>query len=253
MGNFTRSNLFSKGHPLKAEPSLSAVLDDHLRRILGKIAAVADLGRMSESFLAGLVKESLVEPLSIRFDQMTRSIRPEQIGDGRPSWVAQVARLSIPFTGDPVLLRYAPNPCGLTFPRGDVRGNTILFDVVVGDAQGVKAEVEANQALLASCAEGVNRQARDFNQSVPTRTRAAFDTKLTELTRQHAIFDELGIKEGPSRAREVGRGGPAQARPSRPRERAAQIIQYVEAMYVQQLNQVNYNAGDVNNAIQSDE
>ena len=33
--------------------------------------------------------------------------------------------------------------------------------------------------------------------------------------------------------------------------RAFQIIQYVENQYVQQLNQMNQNTGDVNNAIQT--
>ncbi len=249
MSHLIRSNLFSRGHPLKREPSLSFVLEGHLRKTLDGIKEVSDLARLTDTFLSRLVRGSLVEPLSIRFDQMTRSpLRSEQV---RPGWVAQVARLSIPFTGDPVLLTYAPDPCGLTFPQGEVCDKTIQFDVIVGDAQAVKADIEANRSLIASCAEGVNRQARQFNESVPAKVKAAFDAKLAELTKQHAIFDDLGIGEEPKPAPAAWGGRPAPARPVKPRDRAVHIIQYVEAMYVQHLSQVNNNTGDVNNAISS--
>src|ERR1700722_16587764 len=128
-----KSNLFIKGHP-RGEPGLSHVLEGHKRGMLNKIKAISDLDQMTDAFLEHLVKDSLVEPLSIQFDKMTRKLRTEALdgslvpqnsmagrmfrsGDfddaqlfGEGGNRKQVARLTIPFTGDPLLLQYAPNP-----------------------------------------------------------------------------------------------------------------------------------------------
>jgi hypothetical protein len=232
---------------------------------------------MTDSFLERLVKESLVEPLAIEFDRMTHKLRTEELdgsvisrnsmagrmfasGDfddeeifGQCGNKKQVSRLSIPFTGDPTLLEYAPNPCGLTFPRGEVHGHTIQFDVILwgnaDDAQRVKGEIQGNRELLASCAANINRQVKEFNESLPAQVKAAFTTKLSELTQQYTIFEDLGITEEPEPP--AVPNSPAPPRPKKGKARAGQIIQYVEKMFVQQLNQTNNNFGDVNNAIQS--
>src|SRR5262249_46255138 len=99
----------------------------------------------------------------------------------------------------------------------------------------------------------MNKQVKAFNESLPEQVKAAFAAKLDELTRQHAVFDELGIPEEPEPEPSVPISTPAAPRPKKGKEQAEQIIQVVGTMYVQQLNQTNYNVGDVNNAIQSGE
>lgn len=90
-----------------------------------------------------------------------------------------------------------------------------------------------------------------FNDSLPAQVKAAFSEKLEQLTKQHAVFDDLGIPEEPEPL--PSPTIPSTPPPKRGKARAVQIIQNVEQMFVQQLNQANYNAGDVNNAIQSGE
>jgi hypothetical protein len=96
----------------------------------------------------------------------------------------QVARLSIPFAGEPTLLEYAPNPCGLTFPQGEVRGNTLQFDVILwgnpDDAQRVRDEIQRNRELLSSCAASINKQVKEFNELLPAQVKGAFTAKLDE-------------------------------------------------------------------------
>ena len=204
---FIKSNLFSKGHPLKREPGLSDVLDGHKRRILDKIKSISDLDQMTDPFLEHLVKESLVEPLAIQFDRMTRKLRTEALDGsviphnsmagrmlrgggfddselfGEGGNKKQVARLSIPFTGAPTLLEYAPNPCGLTFPQGEVCGNTIQFDVILwgnpDDSQRVKDEIQRNRELLSSCATSINTQVKEFNELLPAQVKASSPRSLT--------------------------------------------------------------------------
>lgn len=275
-----RSSLFSMGHPLKAEAGLSDALENHKRRILNQIKAISDLDQMTNSFVEQLVTGSLVEPLVIHFDKMTRKLRTENLDaaylpadsmggrrfrsmgnfplqGGRQK---QVARLTIPFSGDLNLLKFSPNPCGLTLPQGEVSGQTILFDVILwdqNDGQRVKDEVQKNRDLIADCAAKINKQVKEFNELLPAAVKAAFTANLEELTKHHAVFDDLGIPEEPEppaqpcglrpSARSLG-----SSQPKRGREWAVQIIQIVEAMYVQQLNQTNNNIGNVINAIRSD-
>jgi hypothetical protein len=270
-----RSNLFNRGHPVKAEAGLSDALENHKRSVLNKIRAIADLDQMTDAFLEGLVKKSLVEPLAIHFNQMTRKHRAEtldasylpagsmgarryaRIGDfpleGGNS--KQVVRMTIPFSGEEDLLNFSPNSCGMTFPQGEVYGRTIQFDVILWgtpeDGQRVKDDIRKNCDLIADYAGKINQQVKAFNESLPAQVKAAFTAKLEELTKQHAVFDDLGIpEESEPTPSPVSATAP---RPKSGKARAVQIIQNVETIFVQQLNQTNYNVGDVNNAIQSGE
>jgi hypothetical protein len=72
--NGIRSNLFNRGHPLKAEPGLSDALDAHKRTVTNKIKAITDLDQMTDSFCERIIMEALVEPLVLHFDRMTNEI-----------------------------------------------------------------------------------------------------------------------------------------------------------------------------------
>jgi hypothetical protein len=257
-----KSNLFNRGHPLKAERGLSDLLEAHKRDIIDKIKSITALDQMTGSFCEGLVKESLVEPLVLHFDRMTRQTRTEEIdgsffpGDffverGR-RYPKTVVRILIPFSGDPKLLEYSPSTAGLTFPRGEVCGNKIQFDILMwgyqDDASRVKQELDSNRRLLETCAANVNKQVKEFNEALVPQIKAAFAAKLDELTEQHAICDGLDIPEEPEAS--AMPSSPVVSKPKKGRARAEQIFLYVETMLVQTLNQTNNNTGDVNNAIQ---
>jgi len=279
---FIKSYLFSKGAPFMAEAGLRQVLEAHTASVLKKIKSISDVDQMTDSFLENLVKESLVEPLSIHFDKMTKKRRNDQLdgsmiprnsvagrmllhGDFDESEVLamggrekQMVRLSIPFTGDPVLLQFAPDPCGVTFPRGEVADHTIQFDEILWssspeDARRLKDGIKNNRDLIATYAAAINRQVKAFNESLPERIKTAFVAKLEELTKQYAILDDLGIPDEEREPEPTRAPTGAGVRPPKRRKTGGQIIQYVANQYVQQLNQTNYNVGDVNNAIQSDE
>lgn len=261
-----RSNLFNRGHPLKAEPGLSALLEGHKGGIINQIKNITDLDQMTDSFCERLVKQALVEPLVMHFDRMTRQTWTEDIegslfpGDffverGR-RYPKTVVRILIPFTGDPKLLEYSPSTAGLTFPRGEVCGNKIQFDILMwgypDDANRVKQELDGNRSLLETCAANVSNQVKEFNQSLASQIKATFAEKLDELTKQHAVFDGLGIPEEPEPPA-LPTSHAALPPPKKGNARAVQIIHNVEQMFVQRLDQTNYNVGDVNNAIQSGE
>ncbi len=262
---FIRSNLFNKGHPLKAEPRLSDALEAHKRSIINKIKSITDLNQMTDAFCGQIVKDALVEPLVLHFNRMTRQTRTEEIDGslfpfdfsverGR-RYPKTVVRILIPFSGERDLLQYSPSTAGTTFPRGDVSGNMIHFDILMwgyaDDASRVKQELDSNRGLLETCASKVSEQVKQFNEALAPQIKAVFAAKLDELTKQHGVFDDLGIPEEPEPPA-LPNTAIAQ-NPKRGRARADQIIMNVGTMLVQTLNQANNNQGDVYNAIQPGE
>lgn len=253
---FIRSTLFSTGHPLSRQPRLSDVLEGHKRQVIAKIKAVTSLKDMTDAFLSKLVKEAVIAPLVIdlSFDKMTREFRDEEVETPRGYFRARVARLSIPFKGEEDLLKYCPQTWGLTFPQGEVVGSKIQFDVIMsGDqsAQQVKEEIRKNCDQICAASDSINQQVQVFNESLPGVVQTAFTAKFEELKKQNAIFDDLGIKQEEEL---VDEPVPVVAAPPRPRKKVTRetyVIQYVQYQFVAQLNQMNQNTGDVNNAIQS--
>ena len=263
----TRPNsLFSKGW-MTRQPSLSDVLDHHRNQMADRIRAVTDLDQLTDAFLTGLVKEALVEPLQLHFDRMTRKDRTEEM-DGsqfpdpfsfnvRPghTYKKLVSRISVPFTGDKLLLEHTPNSCTTVFPHGDVYGQSVQFDVTFwgysDDNERVRKQIEENLRLLEMYAGNTNKQVSEFNSGLADALKPVFETKLEQLTNQLSVFDSLGIKQeepAPSwttTTTPAPRGRKSSSRPP------AQIIQYIQSQFVEQLTQINRNTGDVTNAIQS--
>src|SRR5262249_26821795 len=120
------------------------------------------------------------------------------------------------------------------------------------DNAQVKERLERNRKLLDSYVAAANRQVREFNEGLQSVVKAAFSTKVDELTSQHAIFGGLGMTEEkePDYVLPNAVGAPHRKATQRGN---TYIIQYVENQYVEQLNQTNNNVGDVNNAIQSNQ
>lgn len=259
-----KGDLFDRGY-LTGQPSLSDVLANHERQIISRIKRIPSLDEMTDSFLSMLIKESLAEPVIIHFDRWTRQTRTEDIdGSEHPfefvaarrgkKYPRTVVRISIPFDGDHNLLRYTPSSASGNFPVGQVIGNTIQFDITLwgytDDERRVKEELDQNIRRLKRDSENSAKDMRAFNETIAAKVKAAFEAKLDELTKQHAIFDNLGIKEE-ERAPVLTTTGATAPKPKKERSRV-QITQFIETMYVKQLNQTNVNVGDVNNAIQSD-
>lgn len=260
-----RSTLFDKGY-MTGQAGLSEVLGEHERQTLNKIRQISSLDEMTDAFLSRLIKDSLVEPPAVDFDRKSRQLRTEELDASLfPSdfrmyagtrYPKQVARISIPFTGDPQLLRFTPNQASFSYPQGQVNGKTIQFDIILwgyqDDDKRVKNELDNNIQLLKMYADNASIQVKAFNEAIPGKVKSAFDVKLEELTKQHSIFDSLGIVEEKPTPPPLPSGPPSPQHEKRPR-RVPEIVLYIENQYVQQINQMNNNTGNVNNAIQSDE
>src|SRR5262245_53141603 len=132
--------------------SLWSALESHKQSIINRIKEIDRLDELTDAFLTELVSDSIVKPLVLHFDQMTRQHRTENIPaerfpfdfDMEPgrSYPKSVVRLSIPYDGEEDLLTFAPRRFECTSSRG--RG-VIQFDVILfgypDDADRVKNRV----------------------------------------------------------------------------------------------------------------
>lgn len=255
---------------------LSMALEAHQAETLSKIQGIASLDAMTDAFLEQLVESSLVNPVGLKLDQVKHTPRIEQIPAEEfydrfrfnvrsgSSYPKTVVRYTIPFTGEGDLFKYVPDGCPLNFPRGQIRGQGIEFDVVLWvedeeHKQKFRKEQEANLSLIVECVNSTNSQVNGFNRRLPTVVSEAFNAKLDTLTGLHDFLNTLGstvAKPDPITREAVPRAAPTTKKRS-PRE--AQIIQHVQHIYIEQIekmavetfNQSNSNTGNVNNAIQS--
>ncbi|MFL5330327.1 MAG: hypothetical protein ACJ8C4_15610 [Gemmataceae bacterium] len=259
-----RENLFMGGFWGRGGASLSDALRAQEKIITERIRNVSDLQQLTEQFLDELIKDSLVNPLVLKFDRMTRKTRTEELDPslsgsrftmGQTSVTRTVVRISIPFEGDPPLFKMSPSTCRSSFPQGEVSGHTLQFDIMLwgGDGeeeQAVKRLAE-NRESLEFYVSNANKQIKEFNEAIPATVKASFEQKLASLTKQHSIFDSLGIPEEKEIQTPFVPAEPVKRNRKSPVP-PPQIIQYIGAQYVEQLTQINNNVGgDVNNEIQS--
>jgi hypothetical protein len=269
-----RSSLFSRERG--NNPDLYEVLEHRKRAFLQSIDGIASLDQMTDAFLNRMVRESLVTPVALHLDQTTRKTRTEHFrGEEFPdrfmfnvyegsSYPKTVTRLSIPFSGDPGLLRHCPSSHTFNPPFGEVNGNLIQFDLVLwgysDDAKRVADEFTRNRDALVLYTNNANSQVKAFNEQLPGVVTSAFNAKLDRLTAQHSFLDALGIKEEAPPLSPIYAPSGASTKPKKETSRRTHIIQHIQQTYVQYiqqmnvntLNQTNNNTGDVNNEIQSD-
>lgn len=219
--------------------SLSMLLIGHEKKVLVHIKSISNPAELTDNFMIDLVKKSLIEPLHIKYDESTRKTRTE---NGKT-----VATISIPFDGCATLFDHCPDEFQTSFPRGRIEGKEIKFDVICDDK--VADLISSNRITMNYYVERVNKQIQKFNESLPPKVLSIFESKFESLSREHAALDAIGIPEKNDEVQKITHVAHRQ-KMTRPKQI---IIQFIDKMYVQQLDQKNYNNGDVNNAIQSNQ
>jgi hypothetical protein len=250
---------------------LSDLLNHHKQQLVDRINHIANLDELTDEFLATLVDRALVTPLTIHFDRIYRDQRTEILRaedftdrwsfrvDPNGEYPKTVYTIHVPFSGDKALLQYRPNRCNLSLPTGDVVNDEIKFDVLMmgyeDDAKRAKERITQNLESIKDHAGWANDQVRTFNLSLPTEFTEVFKSKLSRLSTQHAILDELGIPQRPRPLPMIEPRTPA-VPAKRARREAALITQVFNQTFIEKVetvNQTNNNTGDVNNAFQSGE
>jgi hypothetical protein len=247
--------LFGLTEGLVNRPSICDVLEQHRRSVLKKIDDVCSTDELTDKFLVDLIAKSIVEPLHIRFGERTQNQRTEEVPYNYGQRRMVVVRITVPFSGDQTLLKFVPSRLSLQYPIGRVEKNTIQFDKPLASSEeGVRLaqSIDEDLSRIAEFAAYANADAKDINDQLPNRLKTAFDVRLIELAKQQEILDSLNIPLTPEPPpQEI----PISSTPATKtqKERAAIIVLQVQQMTVQQLTQINYNAGDVNNELQSGE
>ena len=258
-------HLFLEGCPLKNKGfDLSQVLDAHEKCILDKVKSISDIEQLTDNFLSKLVDDSLVKPVFLKTNQKTRKTKTEYFNAfqlpcnigmsshySNEKYPKTVATICIPFEGDPKLLQHCPNSYHLNFPFGQVVGKTIQFDVVFWGESDCKSEekaiqfIEDNLKNIEYFLEKSNKNVKEFNSNLPNKVISIFKQKSERLNKENKALDAIGITEQNVEYQDDS------IKKSKNRNSKI-VVQVVQNMYVQHLNQINNNTGDVNNEIQSD-
>lgn len=258
------NNLFFEGNPLGRGASISDVLQAHEKKILDRVERITDIEELTDEFLQGLVRDALVAPINLKANEKTCVKRTEYFAANElpcnrfdhfssgEKYPKTVATISLPFTGDPELFKHSPKTSTMSFPHGDVVGSSIKWDVIFwgesiegGDA-GIIKGIESNEQFIKERAEKVNEEVKAFNFTLPEKIGKIFQKKYDRLKQENATLDALGIVE------EKPDVSPYPS-PKKSRQKPQQVINRFQVIITDQLNQMNYNVGDVNNAIQSTE
>jgi hypothetical protein len=270
-----RSLLFSRDNG--RVPDLIDVLRHRERQVEQTIAAIGSLDQMTDDSLTRLISSSLITPITLHLSERPLSeTRAEQFRanelpnhwhsdpPGR-TYPRSVVRVSIPFSGDPLLLRHCPSLQNGCPPLGEVNGNLIQFDLVFwqgSDGEQIWQQYDENLDRLVYYIRNANADVMEYNERLRTTVTAAFNAKLDMLTAQSSALDALGfLRAAPARTATTAATTATRAKRQPPTRE--HIITKIEQTFivlidklqadirVETFNQTNANCGDVNNEFQS--
>ena len=156
-------------------------------------------------YLEHVVAEFNIELLNIGFDNPTATAREETVRADRfdirrginagESYTIQVVTYHIPFTGDPQLLRFQPNPSRLGGPQVYLKDGEICFDVVDYDGTAQRLKQDADNALdcLRSNLESLSQNIESFNRTLQARAKGIFEGRHSELQQRLGVIEALGV------------------------------------------------------------
>lgn len=208
----TRNYLFYEG-------DLDATLRVHFAKIQDRVGAIpeAELFREQEGTLIELVRSDfVVVPLSI--DEANLSMTREEtkvdvsgdrsryfsMGDG-PHYIAGIrVRISVPFTGDPILWKLKPSTCTSVLPYGDVMPHhgqrDGSLDVVIEypadmGPEEAKKRFDENMKTVRFYIENQRKQVEGENARLTETIRAAITSRKAKLQKHRDGLEQaFGIK-----------------------------------------------------------
>ena len=190
------------------ENSFSAVAESLVHKMKEKIEGEDQsylLNVNAAEYLAHIVAEFSIEPLTIDFDNPTVSAREETVRAERfdilrginagDSYNVHIVTYHLPFAGDPQILRYQPNPASLCSHRIYLKDGEICFDVVDHDGRGQAIKQDAKHALdcMRSNLEGLWQSIKSLDQTLPTRARDIFEARRSVVRQRLGVLEALAI------------------------------------------------------------
>jgi len=196
---------------------LIELLSAHLGQAETKVNAIPELQFLNtpdETIVEHLVAEMEVEPLVLHEDRMEMDQQETQIdvtgrfeydafqGEGPVMAPGIKVTVSIPFTGDPSLWQFRPNPCRLSFPTGTVEhpgANGVGFlEIVLQQTSQTSGEIFKRD--LDSVLDGIRFnlgnqkiQVEAANKELPQRIQQAIARRRERLKKHASIVQVLNI------------------------------------------------------------
>lgn len=158
-----------------------------------------------ETYLDHMVDRFTIDPLEIHTDKVYASTHEAEIAselfprdfyirDGT-SYKKDVINYHIPFTGNPELLRYIPNPRIMWSIPVTIKDSEIIFEIINfrNDPEQIKREADENIKKIMTNYGHLNSQIASFNNSVREEAKRAFRGRKEHLLKKNNLLSSLGV------------------------------------------------------------
>jgi len=185
--------------------SLEGRLAEHKIMVLDEIRKVVRVDSLLDK---NFISKYLISTVNLQDSTQrvfSKTVNVEsKIFDGHPvvrrlrkgNFIKRLARITIPFTGDPIILNHCPDECYYSnLPFGIVIGDKIESDFLISD-KNFEQNMGKNKKLIEWVLEKGNKQVRDYNQNhlIPM-IKTEVEKSTLECDYCHAVFQQQGIKE----------------------------------------------------------
>lgn len=196
---------------------LHGTLQNQERQITEQVNAIPRdqfLATPEEDLVDHIISELHIEPLQLHEDSMEMEQVETRIdvsqnrdrnpfGDPGPIYVQGVSiTVSLPFTGEPALLKMRPNRYQSVFPRADIQepSGTAAGSLELGygqpsdeDPSRLKQQLDSDIKSIKFYVDAQREQVEQFNSSAPAKIREAIKARKVRLEKNEGIAQMMGI------------------------------------------------------------
>ena len=183
------------------------VIETRKQRMIAEINSQSDdyiLNVNKEEYIAYLVSKFTITPLEIYADQRTVSPYEAPIPVGRyhnnythsgKSYLKDVIKYYIPFSGDPELLKVKASSFTLSPPIITSEDNCICFEIVNSNltSEAIKQKADSIVNSIVSQNDNTSRDLNAFNGQIEGIANQEFDTRKKHILKKNELMSSLGV------------------------------------------------------------
>lgn len=185
-----------------------SLIENQKKQIVADINAQPDdyiLNVNKTEYIEHLVAKYTIQPIELHRDQLSASTYEAQIPaerhphtycvDSGKSYVRDIIKFHLPFTGEPQLLKVRASTYSLSAPRITVEDNCICFEIINFNLtpEGIKQESERIINSLISQNQYLTNDLNNFNRTIESIASQAFDARKQHLLNKRGLMAALGV------------------------------------------------------------
>ena len=187
---------------------ISSIIENQEQRVTSNINSQSDdyiLNVNKDEYIAHLVSEFTITPLEIHTDQLTVSTYEAKIPAAHhpsnyhtepgKSYLKNVIKYHIPFSGDPNLLKTRASSYALSLPRITIEDKCICFEIINFNFTADKIKQSADDTVNSIVNQNGNtsKDLNSFNSRIESIANQTFDARKKQLLKKNDLMSSLGV------------------------------------------------------------